>query len=57
MFHSIFPVPITSESVFLVVHVREKFSGFFWGGYLFFVFLGPHPWHMEVLRLGVQLEL
>jgi len=21
------------------------------------VFLGPHPWHMEVPRLGVQLEL
>ena len=20
-------------------------------------FLGPHPWHMEFLRLGVQLEL
>ena len=27
--------------------------------FLFFVFcfLGPHPWHMEVPRLGVQLEL
>jgi len=28
--------------------------------YLFFVFLpflGPHPWHMEVPRLGVELEL
>ena len=25
---------------------------------MFFIFfLGPHPWHMEVLRLGVQLEL
>ena len=22
-----------------------------------FVFLGPHPWHMEVPRLGVQLDL
>ena len=22
-----------------------------------FVFLGPHPWHMEVPRLGVELEL
>ena len=21
-----------------------------------FVFLGPHPWHMKVPRLGVQLE-
>ena len=29
-------------------------------GKLFFVlffFLGPHPWHMEIPRLGVQLEL
>ena len=24
---------------------------------LFFCFLGPHPWHMEVLRLLVELEL
>ena len=24
--------------------------------YLFFVFLGLYPWHMEVLRLGVQSE-
>ena len=23
----------------------------------FFCFLGPHPWHMEVSRLGVQMEL
>ena len=23
----------------------------------FLVFLGPYPWHMEVPRLGVQLEL
>jgi len=25
--------------------------------FFFFCFLGPHPWHMEVPRLGVQLEL
>ena len=25
--------------------------------FLFLVFLGPHPWHMEVSRLGVELEL
>ena len=25
--------------------------------YLFFVFVGPHPWHMEVPRLGVESEL
>ena len=25
--------------------------------FFFFVFLGPHPWHMEVPRLGVETEL
>ena len=25
--------------------------------FLFFVFLGLHPWHMEVPRLGVETEL
>ena len=25
--------------------------------FLLFVFLGLHPWHMEVPRLGVKLEL
>ena len=25
--------------------------------FFFFFFLGPHPWHMEVPRLGVQSEL
>ena len=25
--------------------------------YLFIVFLGLHPWHIEVLRLGVKSEL
>ena len=30
-----------------------------WGclSLFFFVFLGPHPWQMEVPRLGVELEL
>ena len=25
--------------------------------FIFFAFLGPHPWHMEVPRQGVELEL
>ena len=29
---------------------------FFWGG-SFFVFLGPHPQHMQVPRIGVQSEI
>ena len=37
--------------------VREGF--FFLPSFLFFffVFLGLYPWHMEVPRLGVELEL
>ena len=23
----------------------------------FFFFLGPHPWYIEILRLGVESEL
>ena len=26
-------------------------------GLFFFFFLGPHPWHMEVPKLGVKSEL
>ena len=33
---------------------REEFCLFLC---LFFCFLGLHPWHMEVPRLGVELEL
>ena len=30
--------------------------GFFFA-FFFFCFLGPHSWHMEVPRLGVESEL
>jgi len=30
---------------------------FFFFFFFVFVFLGLHPWHMEVPRLGVELEL
>ena len=33
---------------------REVFGFFF---FFFFAFLGLPPWHMEVSRLGVELEL
>ena len=32
-------------------------SVLFYFYYFNFVFLGPHLWHMEVPRLGVELEL
>ena len=38
-----------SSSSFIFVY----FAFFFF----FFAFVGPHPWHMEVLRLGVESEL
>ena len=41
---------------------QEKFPGFFiqdnvFWFFVFFFFSGPHPQHMEVLRLGVESEL
>ena len=43
----------------LVQHLRSFPSClyFFFKKNFFFVFLGPHPWHMEVLGLGVKSEL
>ena len=36
----------------------EMIKTMIWDFYfLFFVFLGPHPWHMRVPRLGVKSEL
>ena len=33
------------------------FPSFFIHLFIYFVFLGPHLWRVEVPRLGVQLEL
>ena len=30
---------------------------FYFSFIIIFIFLGPHPWHMEVSRLGVESEL
>ena len=41
-------------------YVLSTISIVFWGGFVVvvvFVFLGLHPWHMEVSRLGVQSKL
>ena len=32
-------------------------AGIFYYLRIYLVFLGPHPWHMEIPRLGVKLEL
>ena len=46
-----------NSSVFIfiacILLVGRNTLAFFGGG----VFLGPHSWHMEVPRLGVELEL
>ena len=57
---------IIMESAFWVVkatliHTSVLVAQYFMStiNFLFFflVFLGPHPWHMEISRLGVELEL
>ena len=47
-----------------IIHIHwtnVNFLGFFsslgFGFCFVFVFLGPHPWHMEDPKLGVELEL
>ena len=40
---------VIAKCFFTIGHVKSFF--------LFFFFQGPHPWHLEVPRLGVQLEL
>ena len=43
------------RAAFLPRQLAPAFSFFFF--FFFFAFLGPHPWHMEVPSLGVELEL
>ena len=43
-----------AEAVHLIHPIHLTFCLFI---YLFIVFLGPHLWHMEVPKLGVQSEL
>ena len=47
--HSVEYYIVIKAAIFRVLHdLRNTF---------FFFFFGPHPQHMEVLSLGVQLEL
>ena len=42
----------------LTLDVPVSMAGFFFRFFFFFFcFLGPHPWHMGVPRLGVESEL
>ena len=44
-------------SPFFTSNKSLKSGGRLHNTFFFFVFLGPHPWHMEVPRLGVKSEL
>ena len=49
--------PENSQGGDFYAHLLPVFSFFFDFILYFFVFLGVHPWHMEVPRLGVEWEL
>ena len=49
------PWPVTS--IFQQDLLQSRILSFCLFIYLFIVFLGPHPQHVEVPRLGVELEL
>ena len=55
-FEFIFVCGVRECSNFILLHVTVRFSQHHLFIY-FFVFLGQHPWHMEVPRLGVEWEL
>ena len=40
----------------LKVSLQTKVVFVFVSSFVCFCFLGPHPWHLEVPRLGVKLE-
>ena len=46
---------LCESSQFLNAHSRFRMKSIYLSIYLFI--LGPHMWHMEVLRLGVKLDL
>ena len=48
-----FPLRVSLFFIFIYLFTYFNFNFFF----CFFVFLGLHLWHMEVPRLGVELEL
>ena len=42
---------------YIYIYKYQKVVVFYFLRHLFFCFLGPHLWHMEVPRLGVKSEL
>ena len=48
-------VGVVLKDKYLSVYAEETFPQSFF--FFFFFFLGPHPQHMEVLRLGVKSKL
>ena len=54
-----FYIPTSSAQEFRFLHILTNSYLGFLGFFVSFVFefLGPHLWHMEVLRLGIKSEL
>ena len=42
-------------SIYLSIYI-DLYRSIYLSNYLF-CFLGPHPWHMEIPRLGIKLEM
>ena len=56
--HNVLQVNLTNGKIFYFLRLNNipyKQAAYFI--YLYFSFLGPHPWRMDVPRLGVELEL
>ena len=49
--------PIVVAPIYIPTSGVGGFPFFFFFFLSFFFFLGPHPWHIEVPRLGVSSEL
>ena len=50
-------IPTNNVGGFPFLHTLSSTKRGFFGLFLFFCFLGLHLWHMEIPRLGVELEL
>ena len=46
-----------TDRIGFLLHIVKVYSWHLYFLFYFFFFLGPHPWHMEVPRLGVKVEL
>ena len=57
LYHNNSKLCLCSQKPTQTIHRHKGVLAYFYYFYHCFVFLGPHPWHMEVPRLGVKSEL